>query len=341
VLNLKAALFYQGRDMRVEDVPKPVPAKGEALVKIRMAGLCGSDQHRYTGDRQVAYLPMILGHEYFGQVVELGEGTDGVNAGDLVVGRPFVACGKCHLCLTGQSNICQSRITIGQQRPGCFAEYIAVPVSTLYCIKPGVKPEDAVMAEPTGIVMRTIHQAGNIMGKRVAIIGAGAMGLLTLKMCVQAGALCYSCDIIPQKLELAKQFGAEDTVNSLATDPVARMKELTDGFGPDVVIETAGITRTLEQAIAMACHGGRVDSLGLSTNKAAISPYVITQKELTIVGSVYYVEQFGMGVDMINAGKMDYSGIISHILPLEEIRDGFEMLLEGQEAVKVLVDMEL
>ena len=337
---MRAALFYQGRDMRIEDVPIPVPAAGEALIKIRMVGLCGSDLHRYTGDRPVSYHPIILGHEYYGEIVEMGEGTEGFKTGDWVVGRPYIPCGKCHLCLTGKSNICRSRVTIGQQRSGCFAEYIAVPVSTLYHIAPGVTPEDAAMAEPTGIVMRTIRKAGNIMGKKVVIIGAGAMGLLTLKMCIQAGALCYSCDVVQQKLDLAMQFGAMGVINSMETDPIAKINELTGGIGPDVVIETAGITKTLEQAIEMAAYGGRVVALGLSTGKAGIPPISIAQKELTIVGSVYYVEEFGVGVDLINAGKMDYSGLISHILPLEQIRDGFEMLIEGKEAVKVLVDME-
>ena len=336
---MKAALFYQSRDLRVEEIPKPVPVSGEALIKIRMAGLCGSDQHRYTGDRPVAYLPIILGHEFFGRVEELGEGTSGVSVGDLVVGKPFVSCGRCLLCRTGRNNICRSRVTIGQQRSGCFAEYISVPVSTLYSITPGVKPEDAVMAEPTGVVMRTIAKAGNLMGKRVVIIGAGAMGLLTLKMCIQAGALCYSCDVVSRKLDLAKQFGAIDTVHSLETDPVAKVKELTGVRGPDVVIETVGITKTFEQAIDMAGFGGRVVALGLSTGKAGIIPNLIAQKELEIVGSIYYVEEFGTAVDLINAGRMDYSGLISHILPLGRIKEGFEMLIEGKEAVKILIDM--
>ena len=337
---MRAALYYKARDLRVEEVTKPAAAAGEALIKVIRAGLCGSDQHRYTGEREVSYLPMILGHEYFGCIEDLGEGAEGFNIGDFVVGKPYTPCGKCRLCLTGQSNICRSRVTIGQQRPGCFAQYISVPVSTLYRVDSDVKPNDAVMAEPTGIALRTIQKAGSIIGKRVAIIGAGAMGLLTLKTCVQAGALCYSCDIVPEKLELAKQFGAVHTFNSIETNPVEKMMELTDGFGPDVVIETAGITKTLEQAIEMASYGGRVVSLGLSVNKAMISPILIAQKELTIVGSLYYVEEFGMGVDLINAGKMDFTGLISHVLPLDEIRAGFEMLIEGREAVKILIDME-
>jgi 2-desacetyl-2-hydroxyethyl bacteriochlorophyllide A dehydrogenase len=336
---MRAALLYGGRDLRVEDVPIPVPGCGEALVKVHMAGLCGSDQHRYTGERPVGYMPIILGHEYYGEVVRIGEGVDNVRVGEKVVGRPFISCGVCPSCLNGQSNICRSRISIGQRRPGCFAEYIAVPSSMLYHINDDVKPEDAVMSEPTGIVMRTISKAGNLYGKRVVVIGAGAMGLLTLRMCIQAGALCYSCDIAPNKLVLAKQFGAKEVINSMECDPIERVTELTGGRGPDVVIETAGITKTLEQAIEMASYGGRVVALGLATNKAGISPNLIAQKELTIVGSIYYVDDFQREVNMINERSMDYSGLISHILPLEKITEGFEMLLAGKEAVKVLIDM--
>ena len=339
-VNMRAALLYKGRDMRVEEVPQPIPEAGEALVKVRMVGLCGSDLHRYTGDRPVAYYPIILGHEYYGEVVGLGEGVTNVKLGEKVVGRPFVSCGHCQDCLTGHSNICKARVTIGQKRPGCFAEYIAVPASTLYHINDDVRPEDAAMCEPTGIVMRTISKAGNLMGKRVAIIGAGAMGLLTLRMCIQAGALCYSCDVVPKKLQIAKEFGAVDIINSAEENPIEKALALTGGRGPDVVIETAGITKTLEQAIEMARFGGRVVALGLATKPAGIVPATIAQKELTIVGSIYYVEDFGQGVDLINAHKMDYSGLISHILPLEKIADGFEMLLDGKEAVKILVDME-
>jgi 2-desacetyl-2-hydroxyethyl bacteriochlorophyllide A dehydrogenase len=337
---MKAAFLYKGRDMRVEETGIPAPAAHEALIRVKMAGICGSDLHRYLGDRPVRYYPMILGHEFFGIVEKTGADVSRFKAGDRVVGNPYFTCNRCEYCLKGLGNLCRSRTNIGIDMPGCFAEYLVMPEYALWAVHPDVPDQEAAMTEPTAVALRAIHMSQNILGKSVAIIGAGTMGQLIGQLAAKSGADVTVVDVVDRKLDVCKRMGVAHAVNSTRTDPIAQVKALTDGEGAHVVIETAGIPKTVEQSVKMARPGGRVVLIGLSTAPASISPIDIARNEIQLMGSVMYIEEFGQAVGLINKRALTFEPMISHILPLDQCGAGFELVAAGREAMKVLIRME-
>ncbi|MCR4443245.1 MAG: alcohol dehydrogenase catalytic domain-containing protein [Peptococcaceae bacterium] len=336
---MKAALLYKSRDLRVEKTSPPCISDGEVLIRVKTAGLCGSDLHRYLGDRPVKYYPMILGHEFFGIVEKVGKDVQKFKAGDRVVANPFFTCGSCKFCLSGRRNLCRSRWNIGIDAPGCFAEFVKVPENALWLIPGHVPDQEAVMVEPTAVVLRAIKKSGNLLGKTVAVIGAGTMGQLVSNLAKSAGAEVIVSDVVEKKLEVCRQMGADQVINAVYDEPVAAVKRLTDGSGAEVVIETAGIPKTVEQAVKMAQPGGKVVLLGLATALASISPIDIARNELEVFGAVLYVEEFGEAVKLVSKRSIDFERIISHVLPLDKCREGFE-LMAGQQAMKILVSMD-
>jgi 2-desacetyl-2-hydroxyethyl bacteriochlorophyllide A dehydrogenase len=337
---MKAALLYKGRDLRIENADKPCPSDNEVLIRVKIAGLCGSDLHRYLGDRPVKNYPMILGHEFAGVVEKTGKDVQNIKSGDRVVANPFFTCDRCIFCISGHRNICQSRFCLGQHVPGVFAEYVKVPDYGVWAISNHVPDEEAVMVEPTAVVLRAIKKCGSLIGKKVVVLGAGTMGLLITQLAKSSGAEVIVSDVVDRKLDISKKMGADHIINAMHEDPVETVKKLTGGYGAQVVIETAGIPSTVEQAIEMVQPGGKVVLLGLSTKVAGIRPIDVAGKEINICGTVYYNEEFGEAVGLINSKKMDFTNIISHALPLEQCQAGFEMMAGGKEAVKVLLKID-
>lgn len=336
---MKAALFYEARSIQIEDIVLSDPKENEVLIRIKMAGLCGSDLHRYLGERNVKYKPIVLGHEFVGVVDKVGNNVKNFKPGDKVVGNPFFSCGHCKFCLEGHRNLCQSRSNIGIDSQGCFSEFIIMPETSLWKIEESVNDIDAVMTEPIAIALRAIKMAGSLLGKNVAVIGAGTMGQIIAYLAVKAGATVTTIDVVDKKLDISKQLCVSHTINSMSEDPIEGIKKYTNGLGPDVVIETAGIPITVEQAVKMVRFGGLVIVIGLSTQTARIAPIDIARREITIVGSVMYVEEFEEAVKLINKRILNFDKIISHVLPLEECRNGFELMISGKDAMKVLLNI--
>jgi 2-desacetyl-2-hydroxyethyl bacteriochlorophyllide A dehydrogenase len=334
---MKAAFYKKANDIQIENAEIPVPEDNEVLIKVGMAGLCGSDLHRFLGERKVRYTPIILGHEFFGIIDRVGRNVKRFKQGDRVVGNPYFTCGKCEYCISGHRNLCQHRTNIGIDMPGCFAEYIVMPEDSLYCIDTIVPEQEAVMVEPTAVALRAINMAGSLIGKNVVVIGAGTMGQLITQLAVNAGAEVTVTDIVDRKLEVCKKMGASHIINSLENDPIEASRKWTDGQGPGVVIETAGIPITVEQAVKMVQWGGRVIVVGLSTTPAKISPIDIARREIEIIGSVLYVKEFEEAVKLINKRMLNFEPIISHVLPLEKCQEGFGLMAAGKDAMKILL----
>jgi (R,R)-butanediol dehydrogenase / meso-butanediol dehydrogenase / diacetyl reductase len=336
---MKAALFYAGRDLRIENMDTSPLSDDEVLVRVRIAGLCRSDLHRYLGDRPVKHYPMILGHEFVGIIEKIGNNVKKFTVGERVVANPYFTCGTCMFCISGHRNLCRSRFSLGIDVPGCFAEYVKVPEHALWSIPDHVPDKEAAMVEPTAVALRAIKKCGSLLGRKVVVIGAGTMGQLISQLAKSAGAEVIVSDVIDAKLEVCGQMGAKHVINALKEDPVTAVKKLTGGLGAPVVIETAGLSKTVEQAIDMVQPGGRVVVVGLSTKAAAIRPVDIARNEIEIVGAVLYIEEFGEAVDLVSSRMFAYEPIISHMLPLDKCREGFE-LLAGQQAMKILITMD-
>jgi D-arabinose 1-dehydrogenase-like Zn-dependent alcohol dehydrogenase len=271
---LKAAIFYGvGQPMEVRDIPVPSVKPNEVLVRISTSGICGGDMQRVNGTLKVKS-PIILGHEPAGEVEEVGQNVSGVAKGDLVGVNPFPICGDCYWCARGMENLCVN-ITkaIGQSvaydpagsmtGQGAYADYVLADRSQVFKLPAGVPAvAGSVMTSAGGTIFHAIRKGGVELGDTVAIFGVGDLGSMGIQFLKLMGVRVICVDVLDEKLELARRFGADAVINSSREDPVRKIRELTDGRGADVAFEVIGLRKTMEQAIESVRKGGRIVDVG-------------------------------------------------------------------------------
>lgn len=329
---MKAAVLYGIKDIRCEMVDIPTVEDNEVLVKVKYAGICGSDLPRsmISGVSGGKGYPIILGHEFCGEVVEVGEKAKDFSKGDRVAIAPLVPCGECEFCKAGNFGLCPNYNIIGTRSDGAFAEYVKVPKEHILKLPESLDYETASGIEPATIGYHGIAKANLEVGNSVVVLGCGPIGQFTIQWAKIFGASkVIAVDIFPEKLELAKTLGADFVVNSKECDAIEKIKELTNG-GADVVLETAGSKITQEQALLIARSLGTVVFLGIShsdlplTEKAAES---ILRKELTIKGSwnsynsPYPGRAWNATISFMAKGKLVFKPMVSHKIKVEELGD--------------------
>jgi len=338
---VRAAVFYEAGDMRVEEKPKPEIGECEALIEVRATGVCGTDIHIYKGEWSVP-APLILGHEFSGVVFEVGREVTKFEVGDRVVAEPNITCGKCRFCLMSERNyFCENLEAIGVTRDGAFAEYVRVPEGNLYKVPSGISYEEAALIEPLACCIRGIDRAGIRVGDVVAIIGAGPVGLLLLQLAKASGAsTVIQTDLVEERLRLAERLGADRTVNVGREDPAEAVMALTDGYGVDVAIEAVGRPETITQAINLTRRGGRLNIFGVAPQDAlwSVKPFELYDKELTITTSYRSPFTFQRAVRLAASGRIVLKPLVTHTFQLSQIDRAFEVAerkIEG--AIKVIV----
>jgi len=336
---MKAAVFHNPRDIRIEDIRRPEINSGEALVRVKMASICGTDLSVYKGERKVP-APIILGHEFAGEIIEVGGDLRGFEAGERVVIEPTLACGRCPLCRSGRYNICEDRGFLGLTLDGCFAEYVKVPERSLWKIPKDMGYEEGAMVEPAAVGIHAIDRAGVKVGDYVAISGAGAIGLFALQVAKIAGARTIVIDRIESRLRLAEELGSDAIINASEEDPPEAIKGLTEGMGADIAIEASGSHQASAHSAALVRPGGRVVWVGLAASPVPVSQMAVVRREIEIFGSLAYVSSdFKKSIHLISSGKIKTEPIITHKFSLDEITHGLA-LLERQIAIKVLIETE-
>jgi len=338
---LKAAVLYGVRDIRVEEVSKPEISAEEVLIKVKTAGICGTDLHFYRGEWKVK-TPLIPGHEFSGIIVQVGEKVKGLNVGDYVVAEPNMICNNCYYCRMSQRNFfCEELKAIGVDVNGAFAEFVKIKGENVYKFPKTLSFEEAALIEPLACCLRGLDNVRIRRGDSVAIIGAGSIGLLLLQLVKMSGAsMVIQTDLEEEKLRLAEKLGADYIINVRREDPVDRIKALTDGYGVDVAIEAVGSPQAITQAMKATRRGGRMNIFGVSPQDAIwkVKPFDIYSKELTITSSYRSPFTFQRAVKIASTGRISLKALISHIYPLPEIGRAFEMLdkkIKG--TVKVLI----
>ncbi len=341
MIQMKAAVLHNIKDLRLEDVPSPRISGDEVLVRTKATGICGTDIHIYKGEWKTN-MPIILGHEFSGTVAELGHDVRNLKVGDHVVVEPNVPCGTCHFCRMSERNyFCENLEATGVTVDGAFAEYVKTKGRNAYRISDALTFDEAALIEPLACCIRGIDQAEIKVGDTVAIIGAGPIGLILLQLVRMAGAwMVIQTDMEETRLELAKKLGADYTVDLGKDDPVEAVNRLTDGYGVDVAIEAVGSPKAITQAMKVARRGGRLNIFGVSPQDAVweVKPFNLYDKELTITTSYRSPFTFARAVQIASAKRVRLKPLISHILKLEEIEKAFEVAekrLEG--AIKVLI----
>jgi L-iditol 2-dehydrogenase len=343
-MEMKAAMLYGIKDLRVEEVETPKVGAGEVLVKVRAATTCGTDlkifQRGYV--EKVIRLPTVFGHEWAGDVVEVGEGLEWPRKGMRVRAGNSAPCLRCPMCQKGKYNLCENMIWLW----GAYAEYIKVPahmvIVNMQEIPQHVSYDEAAVAEPLACVLHGVEEAKVKLGDSVAIIGAGPVGLLHLltvkKMGVEKAIIV---DLVEERLDFAKKLGADATVNAGKEDVVARVKQLTDGYGVDVVVEAIGLPTTWEQALKLVRKGGTVLEFGGCPpgTEIKLSTEQLHYGEVTVMGAFHATPlHFRKALNFVASKTIDVKPLITAKMKLEEIKEAFEILSTSKTHIKIAIN---
>ena len=327
-LKMKAVQIVKPNDLRIIDVEKPIlDEKNNVIVKMTSAGICGSDVGIYHGSNAAATYPRIIGHEMVGVVDEVGPGVKTVKPGDRVIIDQVTACGTCYACRKGRPNVCQNLRVRGVHVDGGYREFMAVPETDVYKLPESLSDRDAIMIEPTTIAAQACSRAQLEFEDTLMIIGAGALGSSMLRIArLYSPRKIIMVDIEEDKLEECLKNGATDIINSKTEDVIERSKELTDGYGPTVVIDCACFHGSFLTACKCAGNAGRVITMGFSVAPDEINQFVITSKELDVRGSRLQNHRFQTVIDLIEKGKLDLNGTVSHTYKLTDAQAAFDFV---------------
>ena len=324
---MKAAVLVKPYQLEIREVPKPVPAPGEVLIKVDVCGVCGTDVNLYTG-KYTGRWPVIIGHEFAGTVAEVGEGVS-IPLGTRVTADPNESCGACYWCHSGKSTFCENMAAYGVLRDGGFAEYVLVSQRGVYPTPANLDPELASFAEPVSCAVHGADQAGYRPGDTILITGDGPMGLLQTQLAAQsAPARLIVVGHHEGKLSMARQFGATDVLLSGRDDVPVAVKEATNGLGVDVAVVAVGKSEAIEQALGLVRKGGKLVIFGFppETDQARFSPFQVLSREITIVASWVNPYTFPRAIDLLAAGKVQVAPFITHRLPLEGLPEAIAMM---------------
>ncbi len=324
----------------LEDVPEPTYSINDVLIRIDRTGICGTDMHIYKWDawaQQTIPVPMTVGHEFVGEIVAVGSNVTDFRVGDIVSGEGHVVCGRCRNCLAGRRHLCAHTAGIGVNRPGAFAEYLALPMTNVWHHAPGVDLDVASIFDPFG---NAVHTALSfpVLGEDVLITGAGPIGCMAAAVSRHAGArFVVVTDVNPWRLELAKRMGATHVVNVAQEDLTSVQQRLGMHEGFDVGLEMSGNPQAFRSMLANMAHGGKIAMLGIPTEQIAIDWNLVVFNMLTIKG-IYgremYETWYKMTV-MLQSG-LDISPVITHRYPYTEFQTAFDAMATGQTGKAIL-----
>lgn len=348
---MKAGVVHAREDIRYEEIEKPVPKKGQVLIKVKYTGICGSDIPRVNGDA-CHFFPNVLGHEFSGVVEETGEGVASVKVGDRVSGVPLVPCMKCEDCQKGNYSLCRHYSFIGSREFGSFAEYVVVPEKNAVKFDDNVSFEQGAFFEPATVALHGLLRVPYQGGKTVAILGGGTIGMFTMQWAkIYGAAKTVVFDIADERLELGKRLGATAGINTLEEGFMEKAMELTGGRGFDYVFETAGNTVTMKMAFELAANKANICFIGTPTRELSFSVKEwenMNRKEFTLTGSwmsysaPFPGKEWELVAHFFKTGDLKFDeSFIFRKIPLSRIADAFEMYkTPGTVKGKILIDSE-
>lgn len=340
---MKALRWHAKKDLRYEDIPEPYPQPGQVKVKISLAGICGTDLREYNiGPCVISTnkVPLTIGHEFAGRVVEVGEGIFNMKVGDRVTGLCYSACGKCYFCKKGAFNLCTSKDLIGASSDGCMAEYLVTPRYALLKLSDSVSDEIGALVEPFSVGMHAVNQGNVCPGDKVVVVGDGPIGLFTLLAAKAAGASeVFVISKHKSRGRIASTIGATAVLNLENGDPVKFIKDRTDGLGADISFDCVGNPDTPQLSLDLARPSGTTVIVGASYNPSPFYFRSLMGNEKKVVGSSTYLNEPGMAVALLTDKRIDISRLITSIVPLKDaVEKGFQKLLDNKEDnLKVLL----
>ena len=332
---MRAVIIDAPGSFRVGNVPEPTPRSDELLIRVEACGICGTDLHIIDGESPLARYPVVPGHEFAGEVVELGRdiaqsnenGGTNITVGSRVAVDPNLYCGHCDSCRTGHENLCLNYSALGVTTNGAIAQYVAVPLAAAYMVPDTVSLREAALLEPISCAVHGMHILNPRSGDTFLIVGAGTMGLLLLQLAIRGGASrVVMVDVNAQRLELAEQLGATRTYGAiqqaLADEPL--------GF--NCVIDATGVPAVIEHAFMVVKRGGKLMVFGVASPEARISlsPFRIYNDEITIIGSMAILFSFQSALDLLSGGVINTQAMLTAALPLQDFSRALDMVRHGQ-----------
>ena len=344
---MKAAVLTNDQTVEYKNVPEPKAGPGQVLIRIHWASICGTDLHIYLGEfkGRVNY-PAILGHEFSGVIEAVGQGVTNFAPGDRVVADPIYWCGTCPACLIGRNNVCSSLGLIGIDKDGAFAELVVADQGMVFKIPDNVDLRIAALSELYGLGVHSARRAQVEPADKVVVMGAGRLGLSVLEVMKQtAAAWVASVDVLPNRLEAAKNCGADFVINAREQDPAETILEMTDGQGVDRVIECIGTAQAVpgqdsppQLAVHMARSAGRVVIMGLGAEQMPVLWKEIAFKELEVIGSRVTQGDFPRALDLMAQGVFHPEELITAEFDLAQTGEAFELLEEKpSDYIKALI----
>jgi threonine 3-dehydrogenase len=326
----------------LEDVAIPTIGETDVLIKIKKTSICGTDVHIYKWDEwasKTIHTPMVIGHEFVGEIVEIGSRVKNLKVGDRVSGEGHLVCGQCRNCRSGKMHLCPHTIGLGVNRAGCFAEYLSFPAENLYIVPNGISDDQASFLDPLGNAVHTALSY-SLIGEDVLITGAGPIGIMAVAIAKHAGARnVVITDLNDYRLDLAKKMGATFAVNVARQSLKEVMPSLDIKYGFDVILEMSGSPRALSTAIDVAFHGAKFALLGILPKDTEIDWHQVIFKSLSFKG-VYGREMFDTWYKvgaMLQSG-LDVSPVITHKFAFDDYHKGFEAMISGN-CGKVILEL--
>ncbi len=316
---MKAVKLEKPREIALVELEKPVPGPGEALIRIKTAGICGSDIGAFRGTNSLVSYPRVIGHELAGIIESIPEDNPkGFKVGDKVIVDPYLYCGDCYPCSIGRTNCCTSLKVLGVHVDGGMAEYFCHPANMLVKMPDDMSWTDAAMAEPLTISLHGIHRGGLKAGEYCAIIGAGPIGLLAAMIAQAYDAHAILIDLVQERLDFARELGVEYVINSGTEDAEARVREITGGHMAQQVMECSGANAAVLSTLKLVSNAGRITLTGWPKNETPMPTDVITKKEVDIRGARTSAGEFEEAIELIYTRKVDVQKILTKTITLAE-----------------------
>ena len=329
---MKSLVLTEPRVLRIQESPTPDLAADEALIRVKACGICGSDVHGYDGSSGRRIPPLIMGHEAAGVIEGMGAKVEGFSLGDRVTFDSTVYCGECEYCLEGKVNLCDRRMVLGvscgeYRRHGAFAEYVAVPSRILYKLPPSLPFEHAAMIEAVSVAVHAVGRVKFQPGDASVVVGAGMIGLLLVQAARAAGCdRVIAVDLDKDRLKLAKELGATQSINPLESDTIETILGATAGQGARVSFEVVGSTPTVETAIQATRKGGAVVLVGNLAPQVEFPLQSVVTREITLFGSCASAGEYPKCIELMDKGAIKVSPLISAQATLEEGAEWFDRL---------------
>lgn len=342
---MKAVVYYERAEKAIEvrDVPEPSIGPEECLVEVKYCGICGSEPHMYHGQlNSLARPPVVLGHEWSGEIVEVGDLVEGFAVGDRVTCETAAkTCGKCAYCRSGSYNVCPERLAFGFAVDGAFTNYVSAKYQVLHHLPEGVSYKSAAMTEPVCVAYNAVVEKSRVNpGDVVVVIGPGPIGLFSLQVAKLSGAgtvVVTGTNKDRNRLELARELGADITVNVNERDPVDVVRSLGDGFGAHLVIDAAGVPPAIKQSLDVVRQNGQITKIGWSLRPVNLTLDEIVGKVITYQGAFSHTwETWEASLELMRLGRIQTEPLISEIWPITRWKEAFEKL-EEVESHKILL----